>query len=113
MNVLDLNFLAATDPDYIGQVIQLGLGSLIAGPVFYLWRDERKARIAAEARERDSYKATTPLLIEVTSCLKDVRDGLEAKASTSKRLPDYNQLDKSVRRLELLVEKALEVKNGE
>ena len=105
---------AASDP--LDLLVQLGIGALIAGPVFYLWRDERKQRIEGDNRNREQQTAATlreremadtivPLLARAVETLEAMHEGVDRtveKASAS--VPSRSDWDFVLRRLELLTE---------
>src|SRR4051812_23432919 len=77
---------------------QIGIGAVFSASWFYLWRDERKQRIAAEERERAGYREMGPVLVRAVEVLDVVAGAVEM--TTAKRRAD---IDTEQRRAELLV----------
>ena len=90
------------DFDPISLFQQIGIGALLAGPAYWLWRTERKDRIASEAREREVSARALPLLATAAETLKEVQQGMAA--TVDRAHPDSQSLDITVRRLELAID---------
>lgn len=95
---------------------QIGLGAVIASPFIYLWRDERKQRIAGDDRNREQQAALTsreremsdtvvPLLARAVDTLDAMHRGVDQTVERANAaVPSRSDWDFVLRRLELLTD---------
>lgn len=80
---------------------QIGIGALIAGPIFYLWRDERKQK---QALEKYIIDRLGELVVGSTSALEEVKNGLEHTVDKIAEKSTRMDLDKALRRIEMVTD---------
>lgn len=94
-------------------LVQLGLGALVAGPVFWWAMNERKERITAQdeirtlhdsalQRERELGEKQSMVLFEAVHTLDSVKKSMDATLTSVSRPNAASEFDLALRRVEHL-----------
>lgn len=105
--------------DVAQALAQIGIGALIAVPVFWWAMNERKERIATQVdnralheaaikRERELGERTSIALHDAATTLEAVKKSMDATIASVQHQPQLNDLDVALRRVEHLFDEMRE-----